>query len=99
MQNKPIIWSHTAIKQLASAIEYIAEDSIQNAAKVRTAILEKIEALPKNPEQFPPDKYKLKNPGSYRAFELHHLRIAYFVDTDRIRILRVRHTSQEPKSF
>lgn len=31
--------------------------------------------------------------------ELHHLRVAYFVGTDIIRILRVRHTSREPQKY
>ena len=46
-----------------------------------------------------PDKYKLNNNGLYRAFELHHLRITYYITPDKIRILRVRHTSREPKNY
>ena len=99
MANKVIEWDSAALKQFGAAIEYIAQDSLQNAEKVYSAVIQKIEALPGNPEMHPPDKYKLNNTGSYRAFELYRFRVAYFVGEDRIRILRVRHTSQEPKTF
>lgn len=99
MANKVIEWDSAALEQFGAAIEYIAQDSLQNAEKVYSAIIKKIEALPENPAIHPPDKYKLNNTGSYRAFELYRLRVAYFVGTEQIRILRVRHTSQEPKTF
>ena len=35
MVNKKITWSKTAINQFESLINYIAEDSIQNAEKVQ----------------------------------------------------------------
>ena len=56
-------------------------------------------AVVPNPERYPPDKYKDENDGNYRAFELHRLRVAYFVGRDVIRILRVRHTSREPQGY
>jgi len=99
MENKTISWDKVALKQFVSAIEYIARDSSQNAEKVHSEIIEKIEALPSNPEMFPPDKYKSDNDGHYRAFELRHFRIAYYISPEKIRILRVRHTSREPKAY
>ena len=42
MANRKITWSKTALKQFEAAINYIAEDSIQNAEKVRKEILEEI---------------------------------------------------------
>lgn len=62
-------------------------------------VLDKIESLASRPEKFPPDKFKVNNDGSYRAFELHRLRVAYYVGEEVIRILRVRHTSREPKNY
>lgn len=99
MANRVIEWDSSALKQLGAAIEYIAQDSLQNAEKVYSAIIQKIEALPAHPEKHPPDKYKLNNDGCYRAFELYRLRVAYFVGENSIRILRVKHTSREPKTF
>jgi plasmid stabilization system protein ParE len=41
MGSKRIIWSATALKQFKAAINYIAEDSVQNAEKVRIEILKR----------------------------------------------------------
>jgi hypothetical protein len=49
--------------------------------------LEKIEALGKNAEMYPPDKYKYDNKGNYRAFELHRYRISYMVKPGKMDIL------------
>jgi plasmid stabilization system protein ParE len=99
MANKKIGWDKHALKQFNKAILYIAEDSIQNAENVRIDVLLKIGELLSHPEKYPLDKYKLQNDGNYRAFELHRLRIAYFVGEEMIRILRVRHTSREPRDY
>ena len=99
MQNRTISWDTVALKHFIAVIEYIARDSSQNAEKVRSEIIEKIEMLPANPEVFPPDKYKSNSNGLYRAFELHRLRIAYHISSDKIRILRVRHASREPQNY
>lgn len=98
MANRKIVWSKTALKQFEAAINYIGEDSIQNAEKVRREILEKIENIT-NPEIYSTDKYKTNNDGSYRAFELHRYRIAYRITEKEIRIFRIRHTSREPKDY
>lgn len=99
MASRKISWDRRALIQFNKAILFIAEDSIQNAEKVVADIISQIEELPAQPERYPPDKYKLKNDGNYRAFELHRLRVAYFVGVDFVRILRVRHTSREPQGY
>jgi plasmid stabilization system protein ParE len=99
MANRRIDWDRQALRQFNKAILYIAEESVQNAENVRAEIIEKIEALVPNSEKYPPDKYKVENDGNYRAFELHRLRVAYFVGAEVVRILRVRHTSREPKDY
>lgn len=99
MANRKISWSKTAVKQFEDAINYIAEESIQNAEKVRIDILEKIGNIIHTPEAYSIDKYKANNNGSYRAFELHRYRITYRITEKEIRILRIRHTSREPKDY
>jgi plasmid stabilization system protein ParE len=47
----------------------------------------------------PPDKFKLNNTGNYRAYEIYSYRIAYRILKDKVRILRVRHTSREPLKY
>jgi len=89
MANRKIGWDRYALRQFNKAILYIAEDSIKNAETVSADIIAKIEETLTHPEKYPPDRYKLENDGNYRAFELHRLRVAYFIGIDSIRILRV----------
>lgn len=97
MASRSISWTRTAIKQFEAAVAYIALDSITNAEKVSEDILNDLDKSVKNPEFFPRDKYKQNNDCSYRAFEKHRYRIAYRFTGNVIRVLRVRHTSREPK--
>jgi plasmid stabilization system protein ParE len=99
MASRKICWYKRALRQFNEAIEYIAKDSMQNAEKVKQDILEIIGKLPDYPTIHPPDKYKKDNDGNFRVFELHHYRISYHVSDTEIRILRVRHTSREPKMY
>jgi plasmid stabilization system protein ParE len=48
---------------------------------------------------YPADKYRKNNDGSFSANELHHYRIAYRFTEKEIIIVRVRHTSMEPKQY
>jgi plasmid stabilization system protein ParE len=99
MGSRIISWSVKALRQFEEAIEYIMQDSVQNAEKVRLEILRKIDSLPHYPEIYPPDKYKIRNDGTYRALELHRYRITYRIGSNEIRIIRVRHTSMEPVTY
>ena len=94
-----IVWDTPAKISFRKQIKYIAQDSIQNAEQVRKDILSTIDLILAHPEKFPPDKFKKNNDGSYRDFEQHSLRIAYFIGIKEIRILRVRHVKKDPKPF
>ena len=94
-----VVWSATAIKQLENAYEYILKYSLQNAEKVRADILGSTRKLLANPEIHPIDKYRRNNDGSFRAYELHRYRIAYQITSNKIIIVRLRHTKMEPKLY
>jgi plasmid stabilization system protein ParE len=96
---REIRWPLLAQRQLWKAYQYILLDSYQNAEKVKNDILLSTRNLPANPEMYPPDKYRLNNDGSFRAYELHRYRIAYRITEKEIIIVRVRHTSMEPKQY
>ena len=81
-----VVWTAKAENQLRKVFEYIQKDSPQNARKVRDEIITLAEGLTKNRGQFPPDKYKKNNDGSFRAFELHRLRVSYRAMPDNIRV-------------
>jgi plasmid stabilization system protein ParE len=94
-----IKWDKLAFIQLQKFIEFIEEDSIQTATKVKYEILKKVNSILEEPTAFGIDKYKLNNDGSHRYFEMHHLRIAFRKTKKEIKILRVRSTHQEPKFY
>jgi plasmid stabilization system protein ParE len=100
MPERIIRWNEKAILSFVAQIEFIKENSLQNAETVERNIQAKIDKLLKYPESCSPDKFKSFNPhNNYRAFELHRLRISYFVSDTEIRIVRVRHTSQTPRWY
>lgn len=96
---KLVIWPLKSQHQLEGIIKYIAADSYQNAEKVKVDILSSTRKIEQNPEMYPLDKYKKNNDGSFRAYEIHHYRIAYRITKDEIIITRIRHTSMVPKLY
>ncbi len=94
-----IVWRKLALLQLKEAFDYIKKDSLQSAENVRNAIFSATDNLKYNPEIHPLDKYRKNNDGTFRAFEIYSYRIAYQITKSEIRILRVRHTKQEPLGY
>ena len=72
---------------------------MQNAEKVKAKILASIKELVKNPERHGPDKYRLNNNGSFRAYEIYKYRITYHVSGDEIHVIRIRHTKMNPLEY
>ena len=94
-----VVIDHEAKKSLREAFEYIKKDSLQNAGKVKSNILDSIKELITNPNRHNPDKYRLNNDGSYRAYEIYSYRITYHVSADEIRVIRIRHTKMNPLEY
>jgi addiction module RelE/StbE family toxin len=94
-----IVWTKRSQQHLKAAYKYISEDSPQNALKVIEDIIAAMNKAVSNPGFYNPDKYKVDNDGSYRAFEKHRYRIVYRFKKDVIRVLRVRHTKMEPEKY
>lgn len=99
MVKNHLVWTRRSQQHLMALYKYISEDSPQNAIKVVNDIIAAAEKAINNPEYYNPDKYKIDNDGSYRAFEKHRYRIAYRYKKNTIRVLRVKHTSMEPKGY
>jgi plasmid stabilization system protein ParE len=98
-KNRKAIIDNEAKRSLHEAYAYIKKDSLQNAEKVRSKILASIKELIKNPERYPPDKYRLNNDGSYRAYEIYKYRISYHVSPTEVRVIRIRHTKMIPLEY
>jgi plasmid stabilization system protein ParE len=94
-----IKWNPRALAQFDEAIKYIEQTSLKGAEKVKYSILVEIDALTRNPEKHKPDKFKTRNDGSFRAFELHRYRVSYRYNGNEIRIIRVRHVKMSPLEY
>jgi len=68
MDKRKIVWDKQALNYFRESIQYIRQDSPQNADKVKKEVLEKINELSGRPEIHNLDKYKLNNNGNYRGF-------------------------------
>jgi len=99
MAGSKIVWTRRAQQEMAALYRYISKDSPQNANVVIDEIIAAMDKTRKHPECYNPDKYKKENDGTYRAFEIHRYRIVYRFHKNVIRVLRVRHTSMEPKKY
>jgi len=99
LKEMTVNWNKRSLKQLEDACNYIKQDSIKSALKVKNDIFSVTDSLAIYPGKYPLDKYKKNNDGSYRAFTLHHYRIAYRVLPSEIKILRLRHSSMEPLEY
>ena len=92
-------WTKKSQSDMLSIFNYISEDSVLAAQKMVNDIAEAVEKTLTNPERHSPDKFKMNNDGTYRAFELHHYRVSYRFENKVVRVLRVRHTKRIPKSY
>ena len=96
---KSLVWDSEAVFQFEEAYNFLKEKSPPSAQKVKDAILIELKNLPLHPENYELDRFKVNNNGQYRAFEIYSYRIAYRVLDSEIRILRLRHSSREPKQY
>ena len=99
MVKRKVEIEHAAKLQLKEACKYIRRHSYQNAENVKAKILQSIKMLALHPERHPPDKYCTDNDENFRAYEIYKYRITYYVSTDKIIVIRIRHTKMNPLSY
>lgn len=98
---KEIIWSETAQNQLKKIYKYLSKKSKNEdiSSKVIDKIYDSVTILGTNWEIYELDEMKISNKGNYRAFEIYSYRITYKITLKQIQILRIRHTSRNPKKL
>ena len=99
MAKREIIWRKKAQVDFFNIIEFISSDSPENAISVYNRVTGMILLLPEFPKMYKADELKTKNDGSFRVFVNDGIRISYQITPELIRIIRVRHTSQEPLEY
>jgi plasmid stabilization system protein ParE len=99
MAKRSISWDKKAWQDFINILEYIREDSPENAIKVGKRVISIIDLIPEHPKMFKEDDLKIRNDGSFRVVFQDRIRITYRIKPKEIRIERVRHTSQEPFEY
>ncbi len=98
---KEIIWTKTSQDQLEKIYFYLLEEtkSFEIADKVLDALVSAVEILKYSWEIYETDEMRIPVNENYRAFERFSYRISYRIDSEIIYILRIRHTSRNPKFY
>jgi addiction module RelE/StbE family toxin len=98
---KEIVWTETAQNQLEDIYFYLLEitksDSLPE--KIVETIYNSVSILKSNSEIYEWDEIKQPNTKDYRAYEIYNYRVSYKITDNFIFILRIRHTSRNPKKL
>lgn len=94
---KPVIWSKEAIISIQDIYDYIFSESEQNADMVINTLFDIGEKLNILPEKNPVEP--LFNSDLIRFFPKWNYKMVYRIEPNRIYILDIFSTRQNPKSF
>jgi len=92
-----VFWSKNATKNLKDVNEYIKQDSPQNASKVTKEIIELSKSLNHSPFRFEECEELKTKTKIYRKATYAPFKIIYKVKANRVEVLAVFHSSQNPK--
>lgn len=95
----PIRWDRLAKDNLDAIYDYIAEDSVLAARKVKKELVYIARRLNDFPEKFSIEDYLADVPGNYRSVSKWSYKIIYEVTDECIIIADVFHTSQHPSKI
>jgi plasmid stabilization system protein ParE len=98
---KEIIWTSNALNQLENIYFYLLEEtkSFEIADKVIDSLTNSVKILATSWNIFETDEMRVPIDENYRAFEKFNYRISYKITAEIIYIIRVRHTSRNPKFY
>ena len=95
IKKRKLVWTANAESALEHIYEYIKEDSLKNARKVKDEIQKTARKLLKNPAMYQVDEYYPNNPGNLRRFFNWSYRTVYEIREEVIVILNIYHTSMD----
>jgi plasmid stabilization system protein ParE len=98
-RNLAIRWDRLAKNNLDNIFEYIAEDSIPAARKVKKELVKLAHSLNDFPEKFSVEEFLANEPENYRSVTKWSYKIIYEVTEEYIIIVDVFHTSQHPSKI
>ena len=92
----PIRWDRLAKQHLDAIYEYIAEDSVPAARRVKKELIKLAHSLSDFPEKYSIEEYLANEPENYRSVSKWSYKIIYEVTDECIIIADIFHTSQHP---
>jgi len=95
----PIYWDRLAKDNLDAIFDFIEEDSIIAARKVKKEIVKLVGSLSDFPKKFSNEKYLADEIENYRSVSKWSYKIIYEVADDSIIIVDIFHTSQHPSKI
>jgi len=94
-----IEWTLMAKDDFKSILSYYKKRSPKGYGLVKTAVIENIKQAARAPIIFNSDLLKNPKDVNVRAFTVYHTRVSYLIEKDKLVVLRLRHTSREPKEY
>lgn len=95
----PIRWGRLAKMNLDRIYDYIANDSVSVARKVKKELINLAHSLNVFPEKFSVEEYLADEQENYRSVSKWSYKIIYEVTDDSIIIVDIFHTSQNPSKI
>ena len=96
---KIIIWSKNASIQYYKILKHLKENAPESIDLVGNSILDLIESLSTQYNHYPLDRFKKNNDGTFKATFVFSYRISFKISHNSVNIIRIRHTSREPKGY
>ena len=96
-----IFWDRKALDNFKDILTFLEKQSNQAPKIVKSAIIARLDLIKTNPLICELDKLKDPSNNEFRAFVVFSYRVTYQIkiESKEIRVLRIRHTSQEPLGY
>jgi len=100
MQTYKIILSDSAKIDLQKIVAYVViSESVTRAKYVEQGILSEMKRLEFFPTAYPKDEYASTDKMAIRFIVKWRYKILFFVDTNKVQIVRIFHTAQNPNKL
>lgn len=96
-----IFWDRKALDNFKDILTFLEKQSNQAPKIVKSVIIARLDLVKTNPLICELDKLKDPSNNEFRAFVVFSYRVTYQIkiESKEIRVLRIRHTSQEPLGY
>ena len=91
-----VLWDEKAVAELNKIYDYIAQDSVYAARKVKKALIKAADKLKTFPEGYPREPYLSHLPQHYRFVMKWSYKIIFEVTADTVIVVSIFHTKQHP---